>query len=274
MNNMIKLFFIVFATALIFMIFSFTRNNSEIEQNNRVVGNNEHLVMAVLFEQKSAEFSALCYQAYNTAKVMIEKRMETKSFKKNKCIVVDVDETVLDNSPFETKCIVEGTSYPKYWKEWVDLSSAKPIPGSVDFLNYAKTKGIETFYVTNRSFENRESTIKNLIKFGFPYADTIHILTKNDKNSSKEIRRKKISEKYEILLLIGDNLADFSALYDNQPVNKRFSITDSLRNEFGNSFIIIPNAMYGDWENALYNYNYKLTDQEKDAIRKENLINF
>jgi len=262
-----------FAAVIIFT-YSFTKNNNNEQPINKGLSPNEYLVMAVLYEQKSAEFKALSYQAYNMAKLMLNNKLKDKTIKKKKAVIVDIDETVLDNSPFEAKCIIEGTSYPKYWKEWIDMGIAKPMPGAVEFLSYALTKGVETFYITNRNLDNRNITLKNLQIFGFPNADTLHLLTKNDKVGSKEIRRNKVAEKYEIMLLIGDNLADFSAIYDNQTVDKRFSATDSLKNEFGKKFIILPNAMYGDWENAIYNYNFKLSAQEKDEIRKKSLISF
>ena len=274
MKNPFKLTILLSFTIVIMLTYSFTKNNNAKQPLNKEISPNEYLVMGVLFEQKAAEVIALSYQAYNIARVMLDNQLKEKPNKNKKCVIVDIDETILDNSPFEAKCIIEGTSYPKYWKEWVDLGTAKPMPGAVDFLKYALTKGVETFYITNRNIDNRNITLKNLQAYGFPNVDTLHLLTKNDKVGSKEIRRKKIAEKYEIMLLIGDNLADFSAIYDNQTVDKRYAATDSLKNEFGKKFIILPNAMYGDWENAIYNYNFKLSAQEKDEIRKKSLISF
>ncbi len=274
MKNPVKIMILLSFAVVILLTYSFTKSSTEKQLLNKDISPNEYLVMGVLYEQKAAEFNALCYQAYNIAKLMLNNKLKEKSMNLKKCVIVDIDETVLDNSPFEAKCILEGTSYPKYWKEWVDMGTTKPIPGSVDFLNYALTKGVETFYVTNRTIDSREITMKNLKAFGFPNVDTLHMFMKNDKVGSKEIRRKKIAEKYNIMLLIGDNLADFSVVYDNQTVDKRFSVTDSLKNEFGKKFIVIPNAMYGDWENAIYNYNFKLSAQEKDDLRKKSLKSF
>jgi 5'-nucleotidase (lipoprotein e(P4) family) len=274
MKNSLKIMIALSFAVVIMLTYSFTKSNTEKQLVNKDISLNEYMVMGVLYEQKAAEFNALCYQAYNIAKLMLDNKLKDKTIKKKKCVIVDIDETVLDNSPFEAKCILEGTSYPKYWKEWVDLGNAKPMPGAVKFLSYALSKGVETFYVTNRTLDGRDITLKNLKAFGFPNVDSLHLITKNDKVSSKEIRRKKIAEKYEIMLLIGDNLADFAAVYDNQTVDKRFAATDSLKNEFGKNFIVIPNPMYGDWENAIYNYNFKLSAQEKDSIRKKNLVSF
>jgi len=38
---------------------------------------------------------------------------------------------------------------------------------------------------------------------------------------------------------------------------------DRYQEEFGKRFIMLPNPMYGNWENAIYGYNFKLTEAEK-----------
>ncbi len=269
-----KSVFIIFSMLLFLMACCPQKTELSKTTNEDSMSINEHLVMAVLYQQQAAERVALSYQAYNIARIMLDENLKAHSSKKKKAIVVDIDETVLDNSPFEAKSIVEGTQYPAYWKEWINNANAKPVPGSVDFLNYASSKNVETFYITNRKVEFKNATIKNLQDAGFPYADTLHVFFKSDKSSSKEPSRQKVSTMYSIILLIGDNLADFSFLYDHASSQRRIQVTDSLKNEFGKKFIVLPNAMYGDWEDALYNYNYKYSIRERDSIRKMNLKAF
>jgi 5'-nucleotidase (lipoprotein e(P4) family) len=235
---------------------------------------NEYLQMSVLYHQRSAELKALSYQAFNLAKMTLDTKLKDKTIKKKKAVIVDIDETIIDNSPFEAKCILEGTHYPKYWNEWVNKANTKAMPGAVEFLSYASTKGVEVFYITNRNKEIENVTLQNLKKDGFPYADTMHLLLKTEKDNSKESRRQKVASTYEVLLLMGDNLADFSSLYDHQTSERRLFVTDSLKNVFGSRFIILPNAMYGDWEDALYGFNYNLSSEEKEKIRQKNLISF
>jgi len=234
---------------------------------------NSHLIMAVLYHQKAAEYKALSYQAYNIAKLVLDKDLSNKSLKGKRAVIVDIDETVLDNSPFEAKMITKNAKFPDDWFEWTKLGNAKPIAGSVEFLNYAASKNVEVFYITNRSLEERDVTIKNLNKYNFPMADTAHIITKIDE-SSKEKRRNKIAENYRIVLLVGDNLTDFAGIFDKASIERRDFVTDSLKNVFGDKFIIIPNAMYGDWENALYEYNKSIDVSEKEKIRKSHLIDY
>ena len=240
---------------------------------NPTTSPNQHLGMATLYFQRAAENKALYYQAYNFARISLDNDLQNNPDPRKRAVVVDIDETVLDNSPFEAKCILEGTSYPTYWNEWVQLAQAEALPGAADFLNYAASKGVEVFYISNRKTNELEASLKNLHDKGFPMVDEQHLLLRTS-TSVKTERRNKIAEDYRIVLLAGDNLNDFTELFEKQDTEKRNQLTDSLRNEFGKRFIVLPNAMYGDWENALFNYNNKLSAQQKDSIRIKNLRSF
>ena len=235
--------------------------------------NNDYLLMATLFHQQAAEKRALSYQAYNTAKLMLDKALKSARLTKKLAVIVDIDETVLDNSPFEAKSIIENTDYPRYWKEWCNEASARPISGSLEFLNYAKSQGVDVFYITNRKLEFKDVTIKNLVMHGFPDADEAHLLMKTD-ISNKEPRREIVEKTHHIVLLVGDNLGDFLHDFDDITNERRFALTDSLKNEFGSRFIMLPNPMYGGWVGELLNNNFDLTKEEKIRLFKENLISF
>ncbi|MEI6765293.1 MAG: 5'-nucleotidase, lipoprotein e(P4) family [Bacteroidota bacterium] len=235
---------------------------------------NEHLVMGVLYSQKAAEFRALTYQAYTLAGMMLEKNLADKAIKQKRAVVLDIDETVLDNSPYEAKCAAEGIGYPEKWDDWCNLAKAKAIPGVVDFLKYADSKGVDIYYVTNRKENLKDATIKNLKETGCPQADEKHLMLRVEENS-KEGRRQEIMKTHYIALLIGDNLADFAVAFDGKlSTEKRAQLTDSLKAEFGRRFIVLPNAMYGDWEGAIYDWDYKKSAAEKKKIRHEKLEKF
>ncbi len=235
---------------------------------------NEKLLIATLYHQKSAERDALCYQAYNAARIQLDKILEENKDPEKLAIVLDLDETVLDNSPYEAKCVLDNISYPTGWDEWMHAASARAIPGAVAFLDYAKSKGIEIFYITNRKEIYRQATLQNLNKLGIPPKTESHLLLRTD-DSSKESRRKKVLADHEIVMLFGDNLADFTQLYDGKHTPaKRAEITESLQNEFGKQFIVFPNAMYGDWLNALIDFNFELSQQEQTELKKSKLQGF
>jgi 5'-nucleotidase (lipoprotein e(P4) family) len=232
------------------------------------VANNEYLVGAVLWTQSSGEARALAYQAYNFARILLDQDLRAKRNRRSRrAVVVDVDETVLDNSPYQAWIIKEHKSYPEKWTAWINRSEAAAIPGSVEFLSYARERGVRVFYVTNRKPEEKEGTRSNLIKLGFPDVSDETLLVRTD-DSSKEPRRQRIAEKYRIVLLIGDNLNDFAAVFEQKKtVADRVAAAEQSKALFGTRFIMLPNSMYGDWENAIYDYNFKLMDAEKVARR-------
>lgn len=234
--------------------------------------NNDTLLFATLYQQNSAEVEALYYQAFNIARLRLDQILADSNYSRPPAIVVDIDETVLDNSPFEAKSILENSNYPKYWKEWCDSASAKATPGAVEFLNYAKSRGVETFYITNRKTIVKESTMKNLVAKGFPCVDNNHMYLRTEE-SNKKPRRNKVSETHEIVLLMGDNLNDFTSLFDKKDISQRHDIVNQLKNEFGNKFIILPNPMYGAWVDAIYDYKYPEKEQTL-GILKAHLVDF
>lgn len=229
------------------------------------------LTYPVLYHQTSAEYRALCYQAFNTAKWRLENELSKRTPGEKWAIITDVDETMVDNSYMEAMLIKNKVDYNhKYWKEWVKMASATEIPGAVEFTNWAASKGIEIFYVSNRNMEDVPPTVKNLKALGFPFADEAHAIFM-DKESSKESRRLLIASKFKVVMLMGDNLNDFSNVFEKRPITERASAVDKLKNEWGSRFIVIPNAIYGEWESALFDYNRNLTIEQKDAKLIEKL---
>ncbi|MDF3076786.1 MAG: 5-nucleotidase, lipoprotein e(P4) family [Sphingobacteriaceae bacterium] len=230
-------------------------------------------VNAVLWQQKSGEYRALAYQAYNFARFGLDCALQNRS-KKPRCVVVDVDETVLDNSAFEGYELHKGVSYDQNdWLLWTSKAAADTIPGALSFLKYAEKKHVEVFYITNRGKIEYEATLKNLQKFNFPFADAKHLLVK-DNTSDKEPRRKQVAESYNIVMLCGDNLNDFSDMFYLKDQQSRNATVDEARQLFGTRFIIIPNPTYGDWESPVYQYKKGLTEQEKADKRMEAIKGF
>lgn len=153
-------------------------------------------------------------------------------------------------------------------KEW-----QIPFPELCVFLKYAAANGIEIFYVTNRGENEREGTLNNLKKFGFPNADNAHLLLKAN-TSSKEPRKNSITETHTIVMLMGDNMNDFSSLFEKKTSDERDKVADDFSAEFGNRFIVLPNPVYGDWESSLYHYNYSLSPAQKDSIIRASLYSY
>jgi 5'-nucleotidase (lipoprotein e(P4) family) len=258
---------------------SFTTINKDSNKGGSVcdslnMSSQEHLVMSVVWYQKSAEMKALYYQGFNFAKVSIENKFKNVGPSTKSAIVLDIDETVLDNSPYEAMMINKGIPYStKTWKEWTKLAKAKPTPGVVDFLNYVKSKGIQAFYVSNRDMDERDATIKNMLAENIPFADTTHLLLRVNGNSNKTDRYKSVEKNYKILLTIGDNLRDYSEIFANRKINYGMNMADSLKTTFGEDFIILPNPMYGDWEKAVYGGKFP-SEVEKNKLRKAAMVSY
>jgi 5'-nucleotidase (lipoprotein e(P4) family) len=208
-------------------------------------------VTAVLWFQRSAEYRALCYQAYNLAELRIREYLLHPDKEKQAVVIFDIDETLLDNSPQEAQNILDGKTFtPERWKIWSDLASARPVPGSADFIYFLASHDIQPIYLSNRQNTEVTATVSNLQNGKFAYADRNHLYLKSD-TSSKEVRRKIVENQYNVIMLVGDNLSDFDSVFEDRSVNFGYGAVDSLRTEFGKKFIILPNPMYGDWTKPL-----------------------
>jgi 5'-nucleotidase (lipoprotein e(P4) family) len=236
---------------------------------------NEYQEGAVLWTQSSGEVKALAYQAFTLARMLLDRDLRlNRRNRMRRAIVVDVDETVLDNSRYQATLIKNHQLYDaQSWAAWVNRAEAAAIPGAVEFLRYAASRGVRIFYITNRKLVEKDGTATNLRKLGFPDVTDQTLLVRTDPNSSsKEPRRQSVSARFRIVLLMGDNLNDFAEIFENsKTVDSRIAAVEQNKSQFGTRFIVLPNAMYGDWENAIYDYNFKLTEEEKAAKRKSRL---
>jgi 5'-nucleotidase (lipoprotein e(P4) family) len=219
----------------------------------------EKYLTSVLWQQTSAEYRALCYQAYNLAELRV---LENVTNAVSKAIVIDVDETILDNSPYRAERI-KNDEFSEYFGFWIKQEKAEAVPGALEFLNKADSLGFKIFYITNRDEKDREYTFNNLKKIKFPQVTSEHLLMRQNKVSDKSGRRESISEKYEIILLIGDNLVDFSQVFYGDSLQDRKIMTDRYKNNFGKKFIVLPNPNHGRWLKMFYNRDDKLSEEEK-----------
>ncbi len=240
----------------------------------------DYQVAAVLYQQKAAEYRALAYQAFNLARLRLDADLEKKNVKKlpkaerkmPRAIVVDIDETVLDNSPAQAYGIKNSAAFnTKDWYAWGEMRKARAVPGSVEFLNYAVAKGVKVFYVSNRDEVQKAATIDNLKNVGFVdvSAENVLLRIKDDQGnnvSTKTPRRDLVSKKYRMVMLMGDNLDDFSDVFERKSIVDRFAEADKVKNDWGKRWIVLPNAMYGTWENAIYEYG-RLTEAQKAEKR-------
>lgn len=240
----------------------------------QTAANNEYQAGATLWMQKAGEYRALAYQAFNLARWQLDADFDKKNVKKlpkverkkPRAVMVDIDETVLDNSPAQAADIISRSAFDlKQWYAWGEMRRAKAIPGAVDFLNYAASRGVKVFFVSNRDEVQKQATLDNLKKVGFTDVTPENVLVRTTE-SSKEARRMIILQKYRIVLFMGDNLDDHSNVFERKSVADRFAEVDKAKDLFGKRYILLPNAMYGTWESAIYEYG-RLTDAQKTEKR-------
>ena len=243
-------------------------------------------MLSVLYAQSSAEYEASNIQTYVNAKSALDKALndvtwtaaiEQKDNFENKppAIILDIDETVLNNVPFQARSIMDGQSYPTGWLDWMLEESSDAVAGVSDFLEYSQSKGVKIFYVTNRIAVAEDATRNNLKKLGLPLdTDRDVLLMKNENGwtSDKVSRRKLVAKDYRILLLIGDQLGDFLPLDETTlELDARKELADTYKHMWGSKWFMITNPMYGRWEASIYNNEYPDTEDELMQMRLEAL---
>ena len=142
------------------------------------------------------------------------------------------------------------------------MALADALPGAVEFTRFADSLGVEVFYISNRKASNTAPTLGNMSRLGFADADSLHLLLK-DNTSSKVARRAEIEKKYEIVLLIGDNLADLDGVFEKRADGYGITDVETRRELFGTRYIILPNPMYGTWLSEMLKIARGETEREK-----------
>lgn len=221
---------------------------------------------SLVWFRTAVEYRATAVQAYRLASLMLDRGLadhawtaaieQTGEFaSKPPAVILDVDETVLDNSESEERNIREGASYSEArWAVWCNERKATPIPGALEFTRAAAAKGVTVFYVTNRDHALEEATRDNLAALGFPLdpsRDTV--LTKNERpewaSSEKSPRRALVALGFRVLLLIGDDFGDF-AEGARSSLDARRKLEAAHADKWGVKWIVLPNPLYGSWKTA------------------------
>lgn len=233
----------------------------------------DYLTAATLFVQQSAEYRALCYQAYALAKLRVAEYAANGGSTENPpAVVLDLDETVLDNSAYTAWQIEQNRAFDyETWAQWCDLGEAPEVPGAGDFLRYADELGITLYYVSNRDESALEATMRNMLALDMPQVKPEHFMLKTTTSDKTERRQAVEALGYEIILLIGDNLGDHHERYDKVSNDQRRNYVDEDRDRFGERFIVLPNPLYGTWEGAIYNFDRSISDDQRFQLRREAL---
>ena len=246
------------------------------------------LLDAVLWMQRSVEYKATTMGAFALARLrldqaladpswtaLVPKELSTPYQSLPPAVVLDVDETILDNSGYQAWNAVKDTTFdPKTWTSYVNTVTSLAIPGAVEFSRYADSKGVKVFYVSNRTAEEEPATRKNLERFGFPLDGSIDtVLTAREKpdwGSAKGVRRAFIAKEYRVLLNLGDNFGDFVDEYRGTEA-ERLAVLEQHRSRWGREWIMLPNPTYGSFESAPYKHDFKRSEADKRKAKRDAL---
>ena len=129
------------------------------------------------------------------------------------CVIMDVDETVLDNSAYQRDLILNDSSFTgESWSRFVKEKVSTAVPGAKSFVDTCRRLGVVVFFVTNRDFSLEEATRENLISEGLMMpSDPDLIFSKNEQpewTSGKSVRRDSIAAKNRVCLLYTSDAAD------------------------------------------------------------------
>tara|TARA_S200000501_G_scaffold351470_1_gene369351 strand:+ start:1016 stop:1684 length:669 start_codon:yes stop_codon:yes gene_type:complete len=217
------------------------QNCSKDYKNDENLSNsNIELPNDIRWVTNSSEYKILCEQIYYNAWNNISQIINNSN--SNSCIVMDLDETVLDNSNYQIDLTEKNESYnPDSWSKWVNLKKAKLVPGAKEFINNIRKTNVKIVFLSNRMAKNEEPTKENMKDLGILHSDDIFLL-RRDKKDKKDIRRKEILNgkgrmskigSLEVIAYFGDAKHDFPDL------DKSY--------KFGNNMYMFPNPMYGKW---------------------------
>ena len=188
---------------------------------------------------KSSEYTSLCEQIYISATSVLQNQFEGLD---HPLIVMDLDETVLNNAHYQLELFEHSESYnPISWNKWVNKELATIVPGAKSFiLNFKEKYRGRIVFISNRDALTLKATKNNLKSLGILFEDDIFLLRKN-KSDTKVVRRNEVlkgvgrMEDYGaniVMAYFGDQIGDFP-----DDTNFVFSV-----NKF-----MFPNPMYGKW---------------------------
>ena len=235
---------------------------------------------ATLWMRNSSEYRAMAETTFRAALVSLKEGLADPSWTAEPsqsgdfsvlppAVVMDIDESVLDNSESEVRLLLQGTcfeAFPASWDAWVAERKAPAVPGAVEFIQSARMlkdpagRAVRVFFVTNREcgsapratlpvrrkWTRRRTCVRSAsarMRSRTNFWSAASARTGGEKLS----RRQEIARGYRIVLNIGDDLADFLPEVRRQSVALR-DLARCARDDFwGRRWFMLPNPVYGSW---------------------------
>ncbi len=206
--------------------------------------------LQIKYVRDSAEYALLTAQIYRIAGSAVERARQALPKGAAWAVVLDIDETVLDNSAYELERAAYHQGFdPDSWGAWVDRAQAGVVPGVVDFVGAVRTAGGRVAFITNRGEAAREATLRNLAGIGAWRDGDLLCLKPAGAGPSKAGRRAELRDgrgacswpgrPVTVLAYLGDQVGDFPGRGEERGVN--------WSEAFGVRYFLLPDPMYGDW---------------------------
>lgn len=221
---------------------------------------------ANLYMQTAAEYRACCLQAYNLATYRLQSYIAGRSnTDRPVAVIMDLDETVFDNAGFQAMQVRSRLAFDtRLWEIWEAKhgKQVRLIPGAKAFIEDARQRGATVVFISNRSAEYASQAKEALERLGIPVPDD-GLLKLSTGSTDKTQRIAEVTSKYDLGLIVGDNLRDFENdfkcpdLQQKTPeqleaaIQARKDRVDANASKWGERWIILPNPAYGEWTKPL-----------------------
>ena len=246
---------------------------------------------AVLWVQTAQEYRALTTQTWRAAAAQLDAALadptwtallpgegaELQQPTLPPAVIVDIDETMLDNSAYQARLVVDGNSYGSAsWAAWVKERRATPVPGALEFAKAAADKGVTIVYISNRTHDMMADTVANLRAYGFPvdeanyYGLGVEVPGCTPHGSEKGCRRIAAASKYRVLLQVGDQITDMAQVTSNSRA-ERDALLNDHRAWFGQRWFVLPGPTYGGYEPAAFDNDWSQPAEVRRAKKHQAL---
>ncbi|SFR93511.1 HAD superfamily, subfamily IIIB (Acid phosphatase) [Dyella sp. OK004] len=246
---------------------------------------------AVAWSQTAIEHDLIYLQTYRDAQARLLAAMKDKAWDAlpkddrvapakglKPAVVLDIDETVLDNSPYQARLIKSGGEFNEAdWAAWCKEQNARALPGVVEFTQFAAKHGIAVIYISNRAKDLDEATLGNLRKAGLPVSGPEAFLGLGtfvqdceQVGTEKGCRRQLVSRKYRVLMQFGDQIGDFVTVLANNAGGRQKAMAPYM-SWIGSRWFVLPNATYGSWEPAMFNNDWSAPRDERHRLKVNGL---
>ncbi len=243
------------------------------------------LLLAVLWTQRSVEYKANALTVFALARIRLDEALADKSWTAAPAeqtgnyqalppaVILDIDETLLDNSKYQVWMMKSDQTFStRTWNEFCAAQISTAIPGALEFVKYADSKGVKIFYITNRAAETEKDTRENMQKLGFPLGGNVDtFLMQNEKpewGGAKSTRRAVVTKDYRVLLNIGDNFGDFDDRYRSNETD-RLKAYEADMPYWGKQWLMLANPTYGSFDTAPYGHDFKKSREEQRKAKRD-----